>query len=80
MAEVSAELAEIFRHVFDDEALTITRATRAVDVSGWDSLRHVTLVLHVERAFGVRFSSGEVAMLENAGELQDLIDGKRGVR
>ena len=80
MADVSAELTEIFRHVFDDEDLVISRATRSTDVPGWDSLRHVTLVLHVERAFGIRFSSSEVAMLENAGELQDLVELKRGAR
>ena len=80
MDEISAELTDIFRDVFGDDRLIVTRATRAADVPGWDSLTHVTLVLEVERAFGVRFSSREVAMLQNAGELQDLVTARLGAR
>jgi acyl carrier protein len=76
MDEISAELTDIFRDVFGDDSLVVTRATRAADVAGWDSLTHVTLVLQVEREFGVRFSSREVAMLQNAGELQDLVNAQ----
>jgi acyl carrier protein len=80
MGEISPELIDVFRDVFDDENLIITRDTRASDVDGWDSLMHVTLILRVEQAFGVRFQSNEVAMLENAGELQDLITARAGAR
>ena len=69
-------LEEMFQEVFDDDDLAITRETTARDVEEWDSLMHVTLMLAVERGFGVRFSSSEVAMLESVGELVDLIDSK----
>lgn len=80
MGEISAKLTDIFRDVFEDDDLVIARDTRASDVAGWDSLMHVTLILHVEKAFGVRFSSSEVAMLRDAGELQDLVDARAGAR
>ena len=41
---------------------------------------HVTLILRVEQAFGVRFRSSEVAMLSNVGELQSLIRARAGAR
>lgn len=78
MNGISSELTTVFRDVFEDDSLEIGRETSARDVAGWDSLMHVTLILQVERRFGVRFSSGEVAMLRNAGELQDLIDARKG--
>ena len=53
-------------------------ATNADDVEGWDSSMHVTLMLRVEKAFGVRFTSSQVASLENVGQLVALIDAKRG--
>ena len=69
-------LNQVFRDIFDDDELNITRQTTAKDVEGWDSLMHVTLVVNVEKAFKVKFSSSEVAALQNAGDLLDLIDAR----
>jgi len=75
-----AQLNEIFRDVFEDDELAITRETSAKDVEGWDSLMHVTLIVNVERAFGVKFSSAEVAALKNVGELEDLLERRTGAK
>lgn len=72
------KLTEVFQEVFEDDDLALSRETTAADVEGWDSLMHVTLIVNAERAFGVRFSSSEVAALETVGELVDLIDSKVG--
>lgn len=76
MATTLDRLNEVFRAVFDDDELQLTRSSTAGDVEDWDSLMHVTLMLNVEKAFGVRFSSTEVAALKNVGELVDLVDSK----
>ncbi len=68
------KLNDVFREVFEDDDLTVTRTSSAKDVAGWDSVMHVTLMIAVERAFGVRFKSGNVAGLKNVGELADLVD------
>jgi acyl carrier protein len=73
MPEIMSALNAVFCEVFEDEDLSITRETSAADIEGWDSLTHVTLILHVEKAFGVRFSSSEVSRLESAGDLEALI-------
>ena len=73
MADVSSELTEIFRTVFENERLVVSRESTAADVPGWDSLMHVMLILGIERAFAIRFSIAEVSMLKSAGELEDLI-------
>jgi len=74
--EITARLTRIFRDVFDDDELELRPDMTADDVDGWDSLRHVRLVLTVEKAFGTRFPASEVANLKNVGELVALI-GKR---
>ena len=66
----------MFRNVFEDDDLVVTREMSARDVDEWDSLMHVNLVLYVEKEFGVRFSSSEVAGLQTVGQLADLIDSK----
>jgi acyl carrier protein len=76
MSDRLAQLTEIFREVFEDDDLVITRETTAKDVEGWDSLMHVTMIVNVERAFGVKFTSAEVARLKDVGELADLIESK----
>jgi acyl carrier protein len=66
-------LNRVFQQVFDDDELQIDRQTSAKDVEGWDSLMHVTLIVNVEKAFKVKFSSSEVASLKDVGDLLDLI-------
>ena len=71
--EIHAKLTAIFRDVFDDNALTITPTTAASDVAGWDSLTHINLIVAVEKAFGVSFTTKEVRSLANVGDLLRLI-------
>jgi len=68
------ELTGVFRQVFGDDELVVTRATTAADVEGWDSLTHVSLMLSIEKRFAIRFKSAQVASLENVGELADLVE------
>ena len=72
-AEIFEKLNEIFRDVFDDEALTVTETTTAGDVDGWDSLTHITLLATVEDEFDIKFSMKAVQHLANVGELAELI-------
>ena len=73
-------LGEVFCDVFQADDLTITRQLTAADVSGWDSLMHVRLILEVEKAFGIRFTTSEVASFNNVGELADAVERKIGPR
>lgn len=75
-AERLERLNHIFKEVFNDEDLVIHRDTTAADIAEWDSVMHVSLIVKVEKVFGVRFSSSEVAKLQNVGDLEDLIASK----
>lgn len=70
------QLTPIFRQVFDDESIVITRKTTADDIDGWDSLTHMNLVAAVELKFNVRFALGELQSLRNVGEMVDLVEMK----
>ncbi len=72
-AAIWDRLTPLFRDVFEDPGLTVGPATTATDVAGWDSLSHIQLLVAVEKAFGVRFNTGEVAGLANVGEMVQLI-------
>lgn len=74
--KIRTKLNEVFRDVFDDDALTVGDTTTASDVEGWDSLAHVNLIVAVERAFGVSFTTKEIGGLANVGDFVRLIETK----
>jgi acyl carrier protein len=75
--EIWSKLTAVFRDAFDDDALALRPETTAEDVEGWDSLRHIQLLVAVEKAFGMRFNTGEVANLANVGQMVELIAKRR---
>jgi len=75
-AKIYERLTEIFHDVFDDDSITVTPELSAKDVDGWDSLTHIRLILTVERAFKIKFSTSEIGKLENVGELAALIEAR----
>lgn len=81
MSDLLAPLQDVFRDVFDDPELTIGETTDASAVEDWDSLMHINLIVAVEKAFAIRFTTGEIAKLkrpgENVGSLLALIRDKR---
>jgi acyl carrier protein len=73
---ISTRLAELLRRELKLDAFEFTDDTKAFEVPGWDSLRHVELLSAIEREFGIRFKSLEVLKLQSVGDLQTLIDKK----
>lgn len=74
--KIYEQLNPIFQDVFDDDDITVEDSTSAKDVSGWDSMAHISLVLGVEQEFGIKFKTSEVAQLSNVGEFVDLVQTK----
>ncbi len=72
-AQIYARLETVFHDVFDDDDIKLTPALTAEDVDGWDSLTHIRLMLSVEKAFKIKFSTSELGSLRNVGDLVGLI-------
>lgn len=76
MRDLLPEIQDIFRDVFDNEDLTVTRASNAASVEDWDSLAHVNLITAVEKTYKIRFALGELQELKNVGDMIDLVQRK----
>jgi acyl carrier protein len=74
--QVYARLAEVFSDVFDEDSIIVAPELSAKDVDGWDSLTHIRLILTVEKAFKIKFSTSEIGKLENVGDLVTLIKAR----
>ena len=72
------KLTQIFHEIFEDDQIIIDPETTADDIEEWDSLSHIPLMIAIEKAFGMRFNTGEVAKLVNVGEMVESIAKKSG--
>ena len=58
---IYSRLTPIFHEVFDDDDIIPHSNMTANDVTAWDSLSNIRLVVAVEKEFAIQFSTGEVA-------------------
>jgi acyl carrier protein len=71
--QIYLRITGILQDVFDDESIEGTPQLAAKDVDGWDSLAHIRLMLTVEKAFKIKFTTSEIGRLENVGDLVALV-------
>jgi acyl carrier protein len=74
--QIYNRLTRIFEDVFDEDSIRVTPELSARDVDGWDSLTHIRLMLTIEKAFKIKFSTSEIGRLKNVGELVALIKAR----
>ncbi|BCO26252.1 hypothetical protein MIZ03_1132 [Rhodoferax lithotrophicus] len=68
----------IFRELFRDKSLVIHTETSAKDIEGWDSLAHITLIVAIEKKFGIKFKLAELQDVRNVGDILALVKTKTG--
>lgn len=74
--EILTKLTNVFQEELDNEEIVLNADTTADDVEEWDSLSHIQLIVAVEKAFGIRFTSSEIQSWNNVGEMADSIASK----
>ena len=75
--DVRARLQTVFRETFDDDGIELADEMTAEDLDDWDSVSHISLVLAVEREFGVTLNAAEIGSLENVGAMIALLCAKQ---
>ena len=74
--EIYGKLNEIFRDVLDNDEIELQDTTTAEDIEEWTSLTHIQLIVEIEKAFALRFTSEEILEWKNVGEMVDSILAK----
>ena len=72
-SEALERVTKVFIDVLDDDNIVLNDETTANDVDDWDSLNHIQLVVGIEKAFKIRFTSQEIQSWNNVGEMIDSI-------
>ena len=73
MSDVTAKVREVVAGSFDVDPSELHDGTTARDVEGWDSLAHATLILRLQRVFGVRLDPAAANGAQDLGSLTALI-------
>ena len=74
--DIFERLNEIFIDVLDLDECELTDETSANDIEEWDSLSHIQLIVAIEKALKIKFSSLEIMKWKNVGEMVDSIQEK----
>ena len=71
--DIYSDLNKIFSTLLKVGDLSLSAEMTANDITGWDSLTHVRLILEVEKHYGIKFAVAELTRFENVGELVTMI-------
>ena len=72
-SEIYDKLNEIFWDILDNDEIELQDETTANDIEEWTSLTHIQLIVEIEKAFNLRFTSEEILEWNNVGEMVDSI-------
>ena len=73
------QLNSIFQEVFDDPELLVQPETSPSDLPDWDSVAQVKLVLAIEEAFAIRFTSDDVSGIHSVRDFIAALNRQRGM-
>ncbi len=71
--QLLAEVQELFRDNFDDDAIVLTRETTADDIEDWDSLEQINLLTAIKKKYNIPLTLSDTRDLKNVGDMIDLI-------
>ena len=76
--ELLKTINTVFIDVLDDDQISIDESSSSEDIDEWDSLNHIHLVVAIEKALKLRFTSSEIQSWANVGEMMNDILRKHG--
>lgn len=74
-----SKLQGIFESTFDEVDGPITPETSPRTMEDWDSIMHVELILAIEKEFGVRLTSRQVAECTQVAKIIEVL-GRHGAK
>ena len=70
---VEERVAGLLAEVLQVPTATITDDRAMKDVEGWDSLKHMELIVSLEQAFGIELSFDEIVIMRSVAEIKRVL-------
>ena len=74
--KIYSKLSKIFDAIFDLKKKKLKKLTNSKDISNWDSLNNLKLIIVLEKEFKIKFDPDEIVDIKNVGELIKSIEKK----
>ena len=72
--EIYSKFSKIFDDIFDIKKIKLKKTTSAKDISNWDSINNLKLIIVLEKEFKIKFEPDEIVEIQNVGELIKSIE------
>ena len=63
------EMTTIFRDIFEDNEIILDSSTGPDDITDWDSLVNISLLVEIEKHFKLKFSTTEILTFSTVGDI-----------
>lgn len=73
---ILSKVQEVFCDVLDNEDIVLSLTTTSNDIDEWDSLSHIQLIVAIEEAFDIEFTSQAIISWKNVGDMVEYIQHK----
>lgn len=80
ISTVPPQLLQAMRWLLRDPDLAASPSTRLEDLTGWDSMAHISLMVEAECRFDVLFDVAEIESVRTVGDIVDLLRSKASIR
>ena len=74
--KIYLKVCKIFDDIFDLKKKKLKKSTNAKDISNWDSINNLKLIIVLEKKFKIMFDPDEIVEIKNVGELIKSIEKK----
>ena len=70
------KLDQLLAEILDDEAEALGPESPFTECPGWDSLKHVELIVGIETRFAVDLSAAEIASMRSKSSTRAVLAGR----
>ena len=74
--KIYSKICNIFEDIFDTNKFKLKKTTSAKNISNWDSINNLKLIIIIEKEFKIKFDPDEIVEIRNVGELIQSIENK----
>ena len=71
-----SELQDLFAEIFGVERLSVTTDTAQGDISDWDSVGHLNLMLGLEASFDVQLDVQDMQKLRSVSAILEFLESR----
>lgn len=76
MADIKERIINTIADVLKVSPEAMTGKDDFQEIENWDSLRHLNLVLNLEKEFGVKFSVDEIVRISSISAVEEIVNSK----